>query len=112
MCWLKRATRRTAAKHGVGGGGTVGGNDLDRFLGVDVAVNFPEDVEQVTIHHGLVLGAPVPKIVVELLQRLFVVAPIALEGDGEVLVGVGVVERKGAGFVLGGRIVDRSGSEQ
>ena len=104
--------RRTAAKHGVGGGGAVGGNDLDRFLGVDVAVNFPQDIEQVAIHHGLVLGAPVAKIVIELFQRLLVVASIALEGDGEVFVGVGVVERKGAGFVLGGRIMDRSGSEQ
>ena len=51
--------RGTAAKHGVGGGGAVGGNDLDRLLAVDVAVDFPEDVEQMTIHRGLVLAAPV-----------------------------------------------------
>jgi len=46
----------------------------------------------VTIHHGLVLAAPVAEIVIELLQRLFVIAPVALEGDGEVFVGMGVVE--------------------
>ena len=104
--------RRTAAKHGVGGGGAVGGNDLDRLLAVDVAVDFPEDVEQVTIHRGLVLAAPVAEIVIELLQRLFVIAPVTLEGDGEIFIGMGVVERKGAGFVQRGRIVDRSGPRQ
>ena len=45
-----------AAEHGVGGGGAVGGDDLDRLLAVDVAVDFPEDVEQMTIHRGLSPG--------------------------------------------------------
>ena len=65
-----------------------------------------------TIHRGLVLAAPVAEEVIELLQRLFVVAAVALEGDGEVFVGMGVVERKGAGFVQRGRVMDRSGSQQ
>src|ERR1700737_1908184 len=69
---------RTAAEHGVGSGGAVGGNDLDRLLAVDVAVDFPEDVEQVTMHRGLFLAAPVAEIVVELLQRLFLVTPVTL----------------------------------
>ena len=60
----------TAAEHGVGGGGAIGGNDLDRLLAVDVAVDFPEDVEQMAIHHGLVLAAPVAEKVIELFQRL------------------------------------------
>ena len=64
------------------------------------------------IHHGLVLAAPVAEIVVDLLQCLFVVAPFALEGDGEVFIGMGVVERKGAGVVRRGCVVDRSGSRQ
>ena len=101
-----------AAEHGVGGGGAIGGDDLDRLLAVDVAVDFPEDVEQVTIHRGLVLAAPVAEIMIELLQRFFVVAAVALEGDGEVFVGMGVVEREGAGFVQRGGVVDRSGSRQ
>ena len=100
----------TAAEHGVGGGRTVGGDDLDRLLAVDVAVDFPEDVEQATIHRGLVLAAPVAEKVIELLQRVFVVAAVTLEGDGEIFVGMGVVEREGAGFVQRGRVVDRSGS--
>ena len=63
-----------------------------------------------TIHRGLVLAAPVAEEVIELLQRLFVVAPVALEGDGEVFVGMGVVEREGAGFVQRGRVMHRPGS--
>ena len=103
-----------AAKHGVGGGRAVGGDDLDRLLAVDVAVDFPEDVEQVTIHRGLVLAAPVAEEIIELLERFFVVTPVALEGDGEVFVGMGVVEGKGAGFVQRGRVMHRacSGEEQ
>ncbi len=58
------------------------------------------------VHHRLVLGTPVAEVMVELLQRRFVVASIALEGDGEVFVGMGVVERKGAGLIRRGRIMD------
>src|ERR1700733_13650121 len=100
------------AEHGVGGGRTVGGDDLDRLLAVDVAVDFPEDVEQMTIHRGLVLGAPIAQIVIELLQRLFVIAPVTLEGDGEVFARMGVVERKGAGLVQRAGVVDRSSAGQ
>jgi hypothetical protein len=48
--------------------------------------------------------------VVDLLERFFVVAPVALEGDGEVFVGMGVVEGKGAGFVQRGGIMHRAGA--
>src|SRR6266702_980343 len=82
-----RHARRAAAEHGVGGGGAVGGDDLDRLLAVGVAGDFPEDVEEVTIHRGLILAAPVAEEVIELFQRLFVVTPVALESDGEVFVG-------------------------
>ena len=82
------------------------------FLAVDVAVDFPEDVEQATVHRGLFLAAPVAEEVIELFQRFFVIAPVALEGDGEIFVGMGVVEREGAGFVERGRILNRPGSCQ
>ncbi|MGY4482350.1 hypothetical protein ACVWWR_001541 [Bradyrhizobium sp. LM3.2] len=95
-----------AAEHGVGGGRAVGGDDLDRLLGIDVAIHFPEDVEEVTVHDRLVLGAPVAQEVVELLQRRFVVTPVALEGDGKVFAGMGVVEGERLGLVQRGRIVN------
>ena len=104
--------RGTAAEHGIGGGGAVGRDDVDGLLAVDVAVDFPEDVEQPTVHRGLFLAAPVAEEVIEFFQRFFVVAPVALEGDGEVFIGMGVVEREGAGFVERGRILNRAGSRQ
>ena len=64
------------------------------------------------IHRGRVLAAPVAKEMIELLQRFFVVAAVALEGDGEVFVGMGVVEGEGAGFVQRGRIMHRACSGQ
>ena len=112
MLAVARHAGRAAAEHGVGGGGAVGGDDIDRLLAVDVAVDFPEDVEQATIHLGLFLAAPVAKEVIELLQRVFVVAPVALEGDGKVFAGMGVVEGEGAGLVAGGGVLDRSGSAE
>ena len=100
--------RRSAAEHGIGGGGSVGGNDLDRLLAIDVAVDFPDDIEQMPIHRGLVLAAPVAKEVIDLLQRVFVVAAVALEGDGEVFVGMGVMEGEGAGFAQRGCVMHGS----
>jgi len=99
--------RRAPAQHRVGGGGAVGGDDLDRLLAVDVAIDLPENIEEVTVHHRLILAAPVAQIVIELFERLFVVAALALEGDGQVLVGMGVMEGEGAGFVQRRRIMDR-----
>ena len=109
-----RHAGRAAAEHGVGGGGAVGGDDLDRLLAVDVAVDFPEDVEQMPIHRGGVLAAPVAEEVIELLESFFVVAAVALEGDGEIFVGMGMVEGEGAGFVQRGGIMHRacSGEQQ
>ena len=78
-------------------------------LAVDVAIDFPEDVEQMTIHRGLVLAAPVAKEVVDLLKCVFVVAAVPLEGDGEVFAGMGVVKREGAGFGCRRGVMDRTG---
>ena len=62
------------------------------------------------IHRGEVLAAPVAEEMIELLETLFVVAAVALEGDGEVFVGMGVVEGKGAGFVQRGRVMHGAGA--
>src|ERR1700737_375607 len=69
---------RTAAEHGVGSGGAVRGNDLDRLFAVDVAVDFPEDVEQAAFHWGWFLAGPVREMGVDVLQRLFLVTPVTL----------------------------------
>ena len=64
-----------------------------------------------TVHDRLVLVTPVAEIVIELLQRRFVVAPVPLEGDGQVFAGMGVMEGEGAGLVFRGRIMDRAGAD-
>jgi hypothetical protein len=109
---VARDARGAAAEHGVGGRGAIGGDDLDRLLAADVVIDVPQDVEEVTVHHRFILGAPVAQEVVELLQRAFVVAALALEGDGEVFAGMGVVEGEGAGLVQRGGIVHRSRARQ
>ena len=50
---------------------------------------------------GLVFLAPVAHEPVELLQRGFVIAAVALEGDGDVFVGMDVMEGKRAGVAFG-----------
>ena len=100
--------RRAAAQHGVGLGRAIGRDDLDRLLGVDVASDLPQDVEQMRVHRGRILAAPVAEEVVEFLQRVGVVATVALEGDGEVFAGMSVVEGEGAGVVAGGRVMHRA----
>ena len=106
---VARHSRRAAAEHGVGGRRAIGGDDLDRLFAVDVAVDLPDDVEQPAVHRGGVLAAPVAQEVIEFLQRGFVVAAVALEGDGEVFAGMGVVEGEGAGVAVGGGVVDGAG---
>src|SRR3954454_15954830 len=64
------------------------------------------------VHPRLVLGAPVAQEVVELLQRRFVIAPVALEGDGEVFAGMGVVEGKRLGFVQRRSVMNRARSSK
>ena len=65
-----------------------------------------------TIHRGLFLGTPVAEKVIELLQSRFVIAPVALEGDGEVFAGMGMMEGERAGLVECSRVSDGSGSSK
>src|ERR1700739_755537 len=86
--------RRAAAEHGVGGRRAIGGDDLDRLLAVDVAIDLPGGMEEVTVPHRRLLCAPVAEIVIELFQRGFVIAAVALEGDAQVFAGMGMMEVK------------------
>ena len=92
---------RAPAQHRVGGGRAVGRDDVDRLLGLNLARDFPQDVEQLRVHPRLLVVAPVAQEVVELLQAVFVVAPVALEGDRDGVVAVGVLQRDGAGVAVG-----------
>ena len=79
-------------------------------LGVHLARDFPQDVEQLRVHPRLVVVAPVAQEVVELLQPVLVVAAVALEGDGDGVVAVGVLQRDAARVAVGDHGLQRVGS--
>ena len=60
------------------------------------------------IHGGLLLAAPVAEKVIELFQGAFVIAAVALEGDGQVFVGMGVMKGQRARFIQRRGIMHRS----
>jgi hypothetical protein len=64
-------------------------------------MDLPQVVEQLRVHADLLLLPPVAEVGVQLLQRLVVEAAVLLVGDGEVFVGVDVVQAKRAGLGLG-----------
>ena len=106
MCWLNCATPlERRAQHGVGAGRTVAADHLDRLFAADVAIDLPQQIEQVRIHVGLLFLAPVAHEPIELLQRGLVVAAVALEGDGDVFAGMDVVESERAGVAFGDRVL-------
>ena len=112
MCWLNWATPRERRRSiWIGGGRTVGRDDADRLLGADLAHHFPQDVEQLRVHPREVVVAPVAQEVVELLQPVFVVAAVALEGDGDLVVAVGVLERDRAGVAVRHHVLQRAGGD-
>jgi hypothetical protein len=56
--------------------------------------------------------APVAQEPVELFQRGLVVAAVALEGDGDVFVGMDVMQGDAAGVAFGDRVLQGSRAEQ
>jgi hypothetical protein len=66
----------------------------------------------VRIHARLLLAPPIAQEPAELLQRRLVVAAVALERDGDVFVGVDVMQRDGAGVALGDGVLQNARAEQ
>ncbi len=93
------------AQHGVGLRRAIAADDVDRLLGSKLALHFPNEIDQVRILRDLFIAAPVAQDVVDLLQRLVVVTAVALVGDGEVFVGVDVVQGDRAGIAFGDRVL-------
>ena len=77
----------------------------------DLAADFPQDVEQLRVHPGLFVVAPVAQEVVELLQAVLVVAAVALERDGDRVVAVGVLQRDRARVAVGDHGLQRCGAD-
>ena len=93
-----------AAQHVVGRRRTVAADDVDRLFGADVAIDLPQEIDLLRVHlDGFVL-APVAHDPVDLLQRLVVVLTVLFERDGQVFIGVDVVQRNGAGVARACRL--------
>jgi len=95
------------AQHRVGFRRAVAAHDPDRLLRSGLALHLPKKIDEVRIHAGFLAAAPVAQEPVELLERGLVVLAVALEGDGDVFVGVDVVHRDGAGVALGDGVLQR-----
>ena len=89
---------------GVGAGATVAGDEMDRLLGAELLMQGPDEVDQLGVHRGGLIGPPVPHEMVELLESVLVVFPVTLIGDGEGLFGVDFVEGEGAGVGKSGAL--------
>lgn len=100
------------AQHFVGRGGAVAAHDLDRLLRVEFGCHLPHDVEQAGIHAGLLLATPIAEEPIDFLQRFFVVAAVALVGDGDALVGVHVMHRERARIAIGDRRLQALATEE
>ncbi len=100
-----RDARRAVAEHGVGLRRTVAADDLDRLAGIGLALHLPHQIDQVRVHVGLFALAPVAQEPIELLQRRLVVPAVALVGDGDVFVGMHVVQRDRARVAFGDRVL-------
>ena len=73
---------------------------MDRLSGTGLAIDLPQEIVEVRVHLRFPFLAPVAHEPVELLQAVRVVAAVALEGDGDVLAGMRVMEGEGAGVAL------------
>ena len=63
------------------------------------------------VHLGLFFLAPVAQDPIDFLERLLVVAPVHLVGDGEVFIGVDVMEGERPRVALGDGILQRFATE-
>ena len=105
--------RGPLAQHGVGRRRAIAAHHVDRRGGADLAIDLPQQVEQMRVHARRLFLAPVAHEPVELLQRGVVVTAVTLVGDGDVFAGVNVMERERARVAFGDRGLQRhAGGEQ
>ncbi len=107
---------RTAAQHGVGFGGAIGGNDDNGVVRTRIAsggaIGFPQGVEQPGVHVGRPVGAPVAQKPVQLFQHLPIIVAAGAEGRGDRFLAVRMVEEERAGVAIGHGGFERVGRKR
>jgi hypothetical protein len=81
------------------------------MFGAHFAVHFPHQIEQLRIGRDVFVAPPVAQNPVDLFQRLAVVTAVALIGDGEVFLGMDVMQRDRAGIAIGDRVLQAVASD-
>src|SRR5208282_3341667 len=98
--------------HGIGFRRTITAHDPDRLLRSGLALHLPDQVDQMRIDARLLFAPPIAQEPVELFQRRLVVTAVALERDGDVFVGVHVMQRQRAGVALGDGVLQHARAEE
>src|SRR5262249_23244117 len=81
------------AKRRIGGRRTIAAHDPDRLFGPLLPMPPPEGVDRVRSHVGRFVLPPIAQQLIDFGQRLLVVAAVDLIGNGEVFVGMNVMQR-------------------
>ena len=72
-------------------------------MSAELPGNLPDEVEQLRIHTDLFFLAPIAHEPIELLQRLLVILAVALVGNGDVFVGMNVVQCQSSRIAISDR---------
>ena len=94
---------RTPAQHCVGLRRTVAGQDVDRLGRPGLAINLPDDVEEVRVHLGRLVEPPIPAEPVQLIEHRLVIDAVDHEGERAGFVGVLVREDDSPCVAVGDR---------
>ncbi len=112
LCDLPRAP----SQHRVRLWRPVAGKDLDRLSRSQLAIDLPDDVEQVRVHLGRLVDPPVPHEPVELIEHRLVVDPVDHKGERAFLADVRVGKDDRARVAVGdggfGRVRREPSGEQ
>ncbi len=103
---------RAAPQHGVSVGRAIGGHDVERLLGAELALHLPDDIEQARVHADRLVGAPIPQGPVQLLESGGNIAAILLEGDRRLLLRMHVHDGYGARIAVGDGVLRATDAEQ
>ena len=85
---------------------------MEGLVGAELALDFPDHVEEPRIHAGRLVGAPVAQGPVQLLQRSRILAAITLEGDGRLFLRVHVQDGDGAGVAIGDGVLRTADADE
>lgn len=94
-------TTGALAQHVVRLQGPVAGNHVNVFVRIGFLVDFPNQIEQLRIHIGGLIPAPVAHEMVQFLEARSDIPPIALEGNVGPLFGMGIVQLQGSCLCAG-----------